>query len=65
MKFKEKIAYILGFIVIIIGAFGGKDLSNMNDVFEGAVMIMFFVSIYLMVLYVNKRGVGDWDRYRE
>jgi Na+/pantothenate symporter len=65
MKFKEKIAYILGFIVIIIGAFGGKDLSNMNDVFEGAVMIMFFVSIYLMFLYVNKRGVGDWDRYRE
>jgi len=65
MKIKEKIAYILGFIVIVIGALGGKDLSNMDDVFEGVVMIMFFVSIYLMFLYMNKRGVGDWDRYRQ
>jgi Na+/pantothenate symporter len=64
MKVKEIIAYVFGFIVIIIGAFGGKDLSNMDDVFEGAVMIMFFISIYLMFLYMNKRGVGDWDRYR-
>ena len=53
MKNKEKIAYILGVIVIIIGAFGGKDLSNMDDVFEGVVMIMFFVSVYLMFLYMN------------
>jgi len=65
MKIKEKIAYVFGFIVIIIGAFGGKNLSNMDDVFEGVVMIMFFISIYLMFLYMNKRGVGDWDRYRE
>jgi Na+/pantothenate symporter len=64
MKVKEIIAYVFGFIVIIIGAFGGKDLSNMDDVFEGVVMIMFFVSVYLMFLYMNKRGVGDWDRYR-
>jgi Na+/pantothenate symporter len=65
MKIKKKIAYIFGFIVIIIGAFGGRDLSNMDDVFEGVAMIMFFVSIYLMFLYMNKRGVGDWDRYRQ
>jgi Na+/pantothenate symporter len=65
MKVKEKIAYIFGVLIIIIGAFGGRDLSNMDDVFEGVVMIMFFVSIYLMFLYVNKRGVGDWDRYRQ
>lgn len=64
MKVKEIIAYVFGFIVIIIGAFGGKDFSNMDDVFEGVVMIMFFISIYLMFLYMNKRGVGDWDRYR-
>jgi len=37
----------------------------MDDIFEGVVMIMFFVSIYLVFLYVNKRGVGDWDRYRQ
>ncbi len=65
MKVKEKIAYILGFIVIIIGAFGGRDLSNIDDVLEGLVMIMFFVSVYLVFLYMNKRGVGDWDRYRQ
>ncbi len=64
MKIKEIIAYIFGVLVVIIGAFGGKDLSNMDDVFEGVVMIMFFVSVYLMFLYMNKRGVGDWDRYR-
>ena len=65
MKNKEKIAYILGLIVIIIGAFGGRDLSNMDDIFEGTVMIMFFVSVFLVFLYMNKRGVGDWDRYRQ
>lgn len=64
MKIKEIIAYIFGVIVIIIGAFGGKDFSNMDDVFEGVVMIIFFISIYLMFLYMNKRGVGDWNRYR-
>jgi len=65
MKIKEIIAYIFGVIVIIIGAFGGKDFSNIDDIFEGVVMIIFFISIYLMFLYMNKRGVGDWDRYRE
>ncbi len=64
MKIKEIIAYVFGVLIVIIGAFGGKDLSNMDDIFEGVVMIMFFVSIYLMFLYMNKRGVGDWDRYR-
>ena len=65
MKVKEKVAYILGFIVIMIGAFGGRDLSNIDDVLEGVVMIMFLVSVYLVFLYMNKRGVGDWDRYRQ
>jgi len=64
MKIKEIIAYIFGVIVIIIGAFGGKDFSNIDDIFEGVVMIIFFISIYLMFLYMNKRGVGDWNRYR-
>ena len=32
MKVKEKVAYILGFIVIMIGAFGGRDPSNIDDV---------------------------------
>ena len=64
MKIKEIIAYIFGVIVIIIGAFGGKDFSNIDDMFEGVVMIIFFISIYLMFLYMNKRGVGDWNRYR-
>jgi Na+/pantothenate symporter len=64
MKIKEIIAYIFGVLVIIIGAFGGRDLSNIDDVLEGVVMIMFFVSVYLMFLYMNKRGVGDWNRYR-
>lgn len=64
MKIKEIIAYIFGVLVIIIGAFGGRDLSNIDDVLEGVVMIMFFVSVYLMFLYMNKRGVGDWSRHR-
>jgi len=63
MKVKEIMAYIFGVLIVIIGAFGGKDFSNMDDVFEGVVMIVFFVSIFLVFLYMNKRGVGDWDRY--
>jgi len=48
MKVKEIIAYIFGVIVIIIDAFGGRDFSNMNNMYEGVVMIIFFISIYLM-----------------
>jgi len=64
MKIKEMIAYVIGIIVILIGAFGGKDLSNMDNIVEGMAFIMLIVSIYLMFLYMNKNRVGDWNQYK-
>jgi len=62
MKIKEMIAYVIGIIVILVGAFGGKDLSNVDNIVEGMALIMLIASIYLMFLYMNKNRVGDWNQ---
>ena len=63
MKIKEMIAYIFGLVIILYGAFGGKNLSSMDDIIEGIALLFFFISVYVVYLYMNKRGVGDWNRY--
>ncbi|RLI00558.1 hypothetical protein DRO31_08515 [Candidatus Bathyarchaeota archaeon] len=60
MQLKEKAAYILGTIIVIYGAFAGKDLTNMPEIFEGVVFLMFFLSIFIVFYYINARGKGDW-----
>jgi len=60
MQLKEKVAYILGTIIVIYGAFAGKDLTNMPEIFEGVVFLMFFLSIFIVFYYINARGKGDW-----
>ena len=60
MQLKEKAAYILGTIIVIYGAFAGKDLTNMPEIFEGVVFLIFFLSIFIVFYYINARGKGDW-----
>jgi len=64
MKLKEKIAYALGFIIVFYGAFVGRDFTNFDDVVEGVLMIVLFVGLFLVFVYTNKRGIGDWNPYQ-
>ena len=65
MKRKEKIAYILGTLIIVYGAFVGRDFSNSSDVLEGVLMVALFVGIFLVFFYINKTGIGDWAIRKE
>ena len=60
MTLKEKIAYAMGLIILLVGAFAGRDFSNSNDVLEGVLMIALFVGIFLVMTYLNKQTFGDW-----
>jgi len=60
MELKEKIAYIIGSIIVIYGAYAGRDLTNMNELIEGSAMVALFICIFIVFVYINKRGVGDW-----
>ena len=59
MTLKEKIAYALGFIILLVGSFAGRDFSNSNDVLEGVLMVVLFVGIFLVMTYLNKQTFGD------
>ena len=60
MNLKEKIVYIIGSLIAIYGAYAGKDLTNMNELIEGSAMVALIVSIFIVFVYMNKRGIGDW-----
>ena len=60
MTLKEKIAYALGIIILLVGSFAGRDFSNSNDVLEGILMIALFVGFFLVMTYMNKQTFGDW-----
>lgn len=62
MELKEKIAYIIGSIIIIYGAYAGKDLTNADELIEGSAMVAFFICVFIVFVYLNKRGIGDWHR---
>ncbi len=60
MELKEKVAYIIGSIILIYGAYAGRDLTNVNELVEGSAMIALFSCIFIFFVYINKRGKGDW-----
>ncbi|MDH5686034.1 MAG: hypothetical protein OEY73_05845 [Hadesarchaea archaeon] len=62
MNLKEKIAYLIGFLVVIIGAYAGRDLTNWDELIEGSAMVALFVCIFIVFFYMNRRGIGDWHR---
>jgi hypothetical protein len=64
MNRKEQIVYILGFIIIICGAFAGRDFSNSGDVLEGVGLIVLFLGIFLIFLYNSKHSLGDWSPFK-
>ena len=62
MNLKERIFYIAGSIILIVGAYAGRDLTNMNELIEGSAMVALFVCIFIVLFYMNKRGIGDYHQ---
>ena len=63
MKLQEIIAYTLGTIIILYGSYAGRDLTNWNEIIEGTGMIVLFIGIFLIFVYMKRRGfVGDWKQ---
>ena len=60
MQLKEKVAYIIGSIIVIYGAYAGKDLTDMTELIEGTVFLAFFLSVFIIFYYMNRGGIGDW-----
>jgi Na+/proline symporter len=60
MNLKEKTVYVIGSIVVIYGAFAGRDLTNLSELIEGSAMVALIVSIFIVFVYINRRGIGDW-----
>ena len=64
MNTREKIAYILGTIIVLYGSFAGRDFSNSSDVLEGVGLVAIFVCLFLVLWYMNKRSVPDFEPYK-
>lgn len=48
MEFKEKIAYTIGTLIVIYGAYAGRDLTNFNEFIEGGIILLLFFSIFIV-----------------
>jgi preprotein translocase subunit SecE len=59
MSLLESIVIVLGFIILLVGSFVGRDFSNRAEVFEGFIMIILFVVFFSVVFYLDSQTFGD------
>jgi len=52
--------YATGVIILLAGAFSGRDFSNLDDVMEGVVFFMGFMFIMLFMYWLEKQGLIPW-----
>lgn len=60
MNLREKVLYLVGSLIVIYGAYAGRDLTNFNELVEGSAIVALFVCLFIVFVYMNKRGIGDW-----
>jgi hypothetical protein len=60
MNLRERVLYIVGSLIVIYGAYAGRDLTNFNELVEGSAIVALFVCLFIVFVYMNKRGIGDW-----
>jgi hypothetical protein len=59
MSLIESIGIALGFIILLVGSFVGRDFSNRAEVLDGFLMIILFVGFFIVVIYLDKQAFGD------
>ena len=58
MSLKESMAIYLGFVILLVGSFTGRDFSDRADVLDGLVMIILFVGFFIVVTYLDNQTFG-------
>ena len=59
MSLIERIGIALGFIILLVGSFVGRDFSNRAEVLDGFLMIILFVGFFIIVIYLDNQTFGD------
>jgi hypothetical protein len=52
--------YAAGVIILLAGAFSGRDFSDPADVMEGVVFLVSFMFIMLFMYWLEKQGLIPW-----
>ena len=52
--------YAAGVIILLIGAFSGRDFSDSADVMKGVVFLVGFMFIMLFMYWLEKQGLIPW-----
>jgi len=52
--------YITGVVILLAGAFSGRDFSDPADVMEGVVFLVGFMFIMLFMYWLEKQGLIPW-----
>lgn len=60
MNRRAAACYITGVVILLSGAFAGRDFSNLDDVMEGAVFFVGFMFIMLFMYRLEKQGLIPW-----
>ena len=59
MSLIESIGIALGFIILLVGSFVGRDFSNRAEVLDGFLMILLFVGFFIVVIYLDHQTSRD------
>ncbi len=59
MSLIERIGIALGFIILLVVSFVGRDFSNRAEVLDGFLMIILFVGFFIIVIYLDNQTFGD------
>ena len=52
MSLKENMGIFLGFFILLVGSFVGRDFSNRAEVLDGFLMISLFIGFFIVVDYL-------------
>jgi hypothetical protein len=52
--------YATGVIILLAGAFSGRDFSDPADVMEGVVFLVSFMFMMLFMYWLEKQGLIPW-----
>ncbi len=60
MNRRAAACYITGVVILLAGAFSGRDFSNLDDVMEGVVFFVGFMFIMLFMYWLEKQDLIPW-----
>ena len=53
MSLIESVGIVLGFIILLVVSFVGRDFSIRAEVLDGFLMIILFVCFFIVIIYLD------------